>query len=85
MCNNCIHKAVCSIYTATGGVKKCKHFKEERKGKWKPVDYTAHCSCGKSYKTVHYKCSACNRVAFAQPYGLTFCPNCGADMRGEPT
>lgn len=29
MCNNCIHKAVCSIYRATGGVKKCEHFKED--------------------------------------------------------
>ena len=29
MCNNCIHKAVCSIYRATGGVKKCEHHKEE--------------------------------------------------------
>ena len=35
MCNNCIHKAVCAKYTATGGhVNKCEHFKEERKGEW---------------------------------------------------
>lgn len=32
MCNNCIHKAVCSIYTATGGyVRECKHFREVTK------------------------------------------------------
>ena len=33
MCNNCIHKIVCSKYIATGGVKSCEHHKEERKGK----------------------------------------------------
>ena len=50
-------------------------------GLWEPVKYNAHCSCGKSYGTYHYLCSACNRIAYAQPYGLNFCPNCGADMR----
>lgn len=29
MCNICIHKTVCSIFYATGGVKRCEHFKEE--------------------------------------------------------
>ena len=52
------------------------------KGEWKPVKYNAHCSCGKSYGTYHYECQVCHRVSYAQPYGLNFCPNCGADMRG---
>ena len=26
MCNNCIHKSVCSIYDATGGVKHCEYY-----------------------------------------------------------
>lgn len=51
-------------------------------GRWKPVKYNAHCSCGKSYGTYHYLCSACNRIAYAQPYGLNYCPNCGARMDG---
>ena len=51
-------------------------------GRWKPVKYTAHCSCGKSYGTYHYLCSACNSIAYAQPYRLSYCPNCGAKMDG---
>ena len=30
MCDNCIHKAVCFIFRATGGVKKCEHFGGEK-------------------------------------------------------
>ena len=30
MCNNCIHKAVCSKFAATGGhVKSCEHHRED--------------------------------------------------------
>lgn len=54
-----------------------------RHGKWKPVKYNAHCSCGKSYGTYHFLCSACNHIAYSQPYGLTYCPNCGARMDEE--
>ena len=56
---------------------------EVRRGKWTAKMYTAHCSCGKSYQTAKYECSACKRIADMQPYGLNFCPNCGADMRGN--
>ena len=28
-CDICIHAAVCSIFRATGGVKRCNHFKGE--------------------------------------------------------
>ena len=52
-------------------------------GKWKPVRYTTYCSCGKSYETYHYLCTACNHVAYAQPYGLKYCPHCGAKMGKE--
>lgn len=51
-----------------------------RHGKWTPVKYNAHCSCGKSYGTYHFLCSACNHIAYSQPYGLSYCPNCGAKM-----
>lgn len=53
------------------------------RGKLKPVKYTAHCSCGRSYETYHYSCSACNHISYAQPYGLNYCPNCGAKMDKE--
>ena len=52
-------------------------------GKWKPVRYTTYCSCGKSYETYHFLCTACNHVAYAQPYGLKYCPHCGAKMDKE--
>lgn len=52
-------------------------------GKWTPVKYNAHCSCGKSYGTYHFLCSACNHIAYSQPYGLNYCPNCGAKMDGD--
>lgn len=54
-----------------------------RHGKWKPVKYNACCSCGKSYGTYHFLCSACNHIAYSQPYRLTYCPNCGARMDKE--
>ena len=54
-----------------------------RHGKWKPVKYNACCSCGKSYGTYHFLCSACNHIAYSQPYRLTYCHNCGARMEEE--
>lgn len=54
-----------------------------RHGKWTPVKYNAHCSCGKSYGTYHFLCSACNHIAYSQPNGLNYCPNCGAKMDGD--
>lgn len=32
MCEKCMHKAVCSKFIATGGVSRCEHFKEDRRG-----------------------------------------------------
>ena len=52
-------------------------------GRWSTVKYNAHCSCGKSYGTHHFLCSVCNHIAYSQPYGLNFCPNCGAKMDGD--
>ena len=77
MCNNCIHKAVCSIYRATGGVKKCEHFKEERKGKWVLIE-----KAGVDY----WCCSVCGEIRaeyYFKPKDK-YCPNCGADMMEEP-
>ena len=80
MCNNCIHKAVCSIYRATGGVKKCEHFKEERKGKWVNIMCYEDGNC-------YGFCSVCAAEQKAQnPSALRafhgYCRWCGADMRG---
>ena len=33
----------------------------------------------KKYK----RCSVCGRVFYSIPYNTNFCPECGADMRGE--
>ena len=75
MCDNCTHKAVCSIYRATGGVKKCEHFKEERRGEWVR---------GVTMHREWMKCSEC--LHSYEPTGVfCYCPNCGADMRGEET
>lgn len=70
MCNNCIHKIVCSKYIATGGVKSCEHHKEERKGRW-------------ILREDGYHCSNCDIQAIYTGVELKYCPNCGADMRGN--
>lgn len=75
MCNNCIHKIVCSKYIATGGVKNCEHHREERKGRWIPVP-SSDMMTGKAYK-----CSECNKMRYGS-YMPNYCQCCGADMRG---
>lgn len=80
MCEKCMHKAVCSKFIATGGVSRCEHFKEERRGEW------VSSGCG------HDVCSECRKV-YADGYftamgvkpraKFSYCPNCGADMRGK--
>ena len=70
LCNNCIHKDVCSRWTATWGMKTCENFLEKKKGEWitdeKGVTYCGNCRCIDDYASVH-----------------NFCPICGADMRGK--
>ena len=45
---------------------------EERKtGKWIPFDYP------------WYQCSECGAVRENKSFLENYCPNCGADMRGE--
>ena len=82
MCNNCIHQPVCSIYRATGGVKKCEHHKEERKGEWKQKRLN-------NFRMWEVRCSECgwwgieDYDQYDNPSNFNFCPECGADMRGE--
>lgn len=54
-----------------------------RHGRWYPQEYTVHCGCGKSYGDTKFRCSVCNRIANWNPYGLKYCPNCGAKMDFE--
>lgn len=83
MCNNCIHKPVCSKFAATGGhVRECEHFKEERRGEWETI--TRKNIWGDMVNVL--RCSRCKR-SDVDGRGITiksdYCPNCGADMRGE--
>ena len=55
--------------------------KERKRGEWKHIidkDWTG----GELYR-----CSCCNYGyaigAYHEPYEFQYCPNCGADMRGE--
>ena len=77
MCDNCTHKAVCSIYRATGGKKQCEHFKEERRGEW--LRRKGKGQFGKEYLVCSF-CDSRNPLVT-----LNYCFNCGADMRGEKT
>ena len=71
LCNNCIHKIVCSKYIATGGVNSCEHHKEERKGRWVRCDVW-----GQEY----WDCSECKTMG--SPHWKV-CPVCTAEMRGN--
>jgi hypothetical protein len=85
MCDNCIHKAVCSIYRATGGKKQCEHHKEERRGRWlswigKPIpkdDFRWSWTCSECKHEVEFE-----EAVTADEFASNFCPNCGADLRG---
>lgn len=71
MCNNCIHKAVCSKFAATGGyVRECEHFREDRKGYWMP-----QVLLGEGI----WDCSNCKTIG--SPHWKR-CPVCEAKMRG---
>ena len=75
ICENCLHRDVCGKYKATGGVNKCQHHAEERKGVWEKEWYHP------------YQCSVCGETApldfcGESHYRSNYCPNCGAKMDG---
>lgn len=78
ICNKCLCQPVCSIYRATGGVKKCEHHREEqRRGRWEQVQRWA--------TKAKYRCSVCGReIMSATKVNIEKYPycHCGADMRG---
>ena len=51
---------------------------KRKTGKWLPVEHKSILNDGTTF--MFHKCDQCERVT-AQNYD--FCPNCGADMRGE--
>lgn len=71
MCNNCIHKPVCSKHIACGEVNSCEHHKEERKGRWVRVEM---------WGTDFWECSKCN--ALGSPVWKV-CPLCETHMGGD--
>lgn len=73
MCDNCMHKPVCSKYRATGGVKTCEHHKEERRGHWVEIP--------KDMMGYEWGCR-CSLCGCYQNGKNNYCANCGADMRG---
>ena len=79
MCDKCIHKAVCSKFIATGGVSRCEHFKEERRGKW-VSSWFGHDVCSECRKV--YADGYFTAIGVKPRAKFNYCPNCGADMRG---
>ena len=53
---------------------------EPKKGKWIPQDHNK--KNGMITTTVYY-CPTCSVCGETGGYDMSFCPNCGADMRGE--
>lgn len=84
-CTKCIHAAVCETAKACGGfVSGCKHFKEEKKGCW--VGEADGYADGELVYDVWYcdNCNYCIDDGTDDPEMLpNYCPNCGADMKGE--
>ena len=71
ICEACLHRVVCDIYKATGGVNKCEHHAEERHGRW-VWDNRFH----------DYTCSECHNWDLKTP---NYCSNCGTPMDGGNT
>ena len=81
-CSKCIHKAVCKTAESCDGyVSGCKHFKEQKQGRWEHLIQKFN---GGGFNDV-YGCSECVHKEYV-PLGErlpNYCPNCGADMKGE--
>jgi len=52
----------------------------QKKGEWIPQDYNEKTGYITTAVYYHPKCSECG---YSGDYGMNFCPNCGADMRGN--
>jgi hypothetical protein len=78
-CTKCIHKCVCKTAESCDGfVSGCKHFKEQKKGRWQPqFEYDFEQGM---HRLSGYNCDQCGIWTLKK---CNYCPNCGADMRGE--
>ena len=78
-CNDCDHMEVCRYYP----MKVCEYKSqpsaqsEPKRGRWKRA-YLDHEAMGERPSVLY--CSVCNQII---AYPVNYCPNCGADMRGE--
>lgn len=69
-------------YAAINDVKHASTIEPERKtGKWIGTEYDGYADGNPVY--YEWKCSACGCVIEDDEPTWNFCPNCGADMRGE--
>ena len=77
ICDNCLCKAVCGKFAATGGVSQCEHYVVKRYGYWKKywcdISMIGHEYC---------ECSECRCMMLDtdQFWDSKFCPNCGSTM-----
>lgn len=53
---------------------------ERKRGRWVPQDHNK--KNGMITTTVYY-CPTCSVCGKTGDYNMSFCPNCGADMRGK--
>ena len=73
ICENCSHRAVCSKYSATGGMNKCQDHAEERHGRWNGQKCSV---CNESYMDY---ADADSYPAIGEPKP-NYCPHCGTKM-----
>ena len=55
-------------------------FVKRKKGKWIPQDHNK--TTGYATTLVYY-CPKCSECGHTGDFSMNFCPNCGADMRGD--
>lgn len=83
-CENCIHHAVCALYTYSGYASdECVFYETRPRGKWLTTPNPNY-SPFDSTSEVTYVCSKCTYSSGERITAYwNFCPNCGADMRKE--
>jgi len=74
-----VGRLLCDKYNLDGLIEQFPSAQPERKGRWIKLDMHAHLA--------DHKCTACGQECYVptcmgEPM-YTYCPNCGADMRGE--
>lgn len=70
VCFDCVHCKVCSLHKRYN--EPCDYYEErKKKGKWRKRN-------GYVYD---HRCSCCEYIIYNEK--TNFCPNCGADMRGD--